>query len=229
MVLCGTKLDLEANREVRIDQPIRLSRRFDCSFLEVSCKELVGVKKLFQTLIRDLQRIESQNDPTKMSENKKKKNMLEWFLPRRPSQQELLEKRIIPSLTEFDFPSFGTEPQAQAPIGEEQPIRKRSQTLSSLITSGIKSIRKTPSKKEERPSLDTMFIQEESDTTPSKPPPFLKVRSNTEDVLERKRNRFVLLLFCVAHRYVVELPAHQLHIRVSEIQWNCHKILPLDL
>ena len=65
--------------------------------MELSAKDPENVRKMFHQLLREVKRVESYNDPEKANENRKKKNVLEWFLTKRPTRQELIDRKILPS------------------------------------------------------------------------------------------------------------------------------------
>ena len=65
--------------------------------MDLSAKDPENVRKMFHQLLREVKRVESYNDPEKANENRKKKNVLEWFLTKRPTRQELIDRKILPS------------------------------------------------------------------------------------------------------------------------------------
>jgi hypothetical protein len=63
--------------------------------METNARDYPLARKLFHQLLREMKRVDSSNDPEKYNELKGKKNLLEWFLPRRPGVKELLSRNIL--------------------------------------------------------------------------------------------------------------------------------------
>jgi GTPase KRas protein len=68
--LVGNKSDLNANREVTLEEGIQLSKLFGCEFTETSAKTNENVDHMFHTIAR-LIRQQSLVEPPKKKKKKK--------------------------------------------------------------------------------------------------------------------------------------------------------------
>ena len=65
--------------------------------MESTAKDHAQSRKLFHQLLREIKRVDSAYDFEKYSELKGKRNLLEWFLTRRPTMKDLVSRNIIPA------------------------------------------------------------------------------------------------------------------------------------
>lgn len=70
LVICGNKVDLEAERQVSRQEGESLSQQWKCGFFETSAKTSVNVKEAFMDLVERIDKLDAQSGSSKKKKSK---------------------------------------------------------------------------------------------------------------------------------------------------------------